>query len=337
MGKILKNLWVKVGFLSLPAKKVPFWGLSEYKNKAQLPGPLIEAKVNDSIRINLFNNYMNLAPIGEPVSLIFPGQENIKAKHWPSKWFKPAQPQYLNGKLISFIDFVEPANYDDQKMVTYQFRATKPGIYIYESGTRCEKQIQMGIYGTILIRPENYNQDRHSRYKTAYGVGTGSEFDVEKVMVLGEIDSVMHENISVNKSYDIMNFKPDCWLINGRSFPYTVNAENSSSQPYSSQIYCKVGDRVLLRIINASFNHHTFHFGGLVGRVIAEDSFSLVNSGLDASYETMGITLGAGESVDVILTPITSGDYYLYDREYNHLVNDDQFPGGMMTQLKVLI
>jgi len=37
--------------------------------------------------------------------------------------------------------------------------------------------------------------------------------------------------------------------------------------------------------------------------------------------------------VDVIITPTTTGEYYLCDREYNHLVNNEQFPGGMMTRL----
>lgn len=332
MGRVRQSLYVKTGNLSLPGKIIPFWGLSTFNKPPIIPGPKIEAIVGDIIKVRLFNRFWNSTPAGESVSLIFPGQENVMVKKWFYRRWRPVQPQYSEGKIVSFTNYLKPWEIG----IVYRFRANRPGIYLYESGTRPEKQKQMGIFGVLEIRPRGYNIPSHRNYKTAYGANTGSDYDVKKVLILGEIDSALHENVVSDENYDNLNYKPDWWTINGRSYPDTLNEDDTSSQPSGSQITCKVGERVLVRIINAGFKSHTFYFGGMVGRVVAEDSFPLMNSRMDATYEKAGVTLGAGQSTDVILTPTSPGEYFLFDRGYNYLVNDDQFPGGMMTKLKVL-
>jgi FtsP/CotA-like multicopper oxidase with cupredoxin domain len=336
MAIVTKYFWGKKAQLSLTGKPIPFWGLAPlFNSQAQVPGPIIESTVGDTIQVRLYNSFMNPAPIGEPISLTFPGQENVLVRQWPAGNSRLAQPQFADNKLISLTDFVESGDFYQFNALEYKFEATKPGIYLYESGTHAEKQIQMGMYGAILIRPIGYNTPDHSNFKTVYGADTRSRYDVEKILLLGDFDSVMHDTIVPNVYYDVLKFNPDFWVINGRCYPDTLNNDNNSSQPYGSQINCKAGDRVLLRIINPGFQNHTFYLGGFVGRVVAEDSFPLVRSGVDTTYEKTGISLGAGQSVDVIFTPSTPGEFYLYDREYNHLVNEDQFPGGMMTKLIV--
>ncbi|MFZ5634333.1 MAG: multicopper oxidase domain-containing protein [Bacillota bacterium] len=322
-----KNLWAKAGLLSFPGKTIPFWGFSSSaRGTPKLPGPIIEATVGDKIRIRLRND------IGEPVSIIFPGQDGIRAKFSDEWTFRPVQPRYSGGIIISLTDYLDAGT---TKYIEYAFRVTKPGIYLYESGTNPEKQIQMGLYGIILVRPFGYNLPFHPNYMTAYGAGTGSNYDVEKVLVLGEIDSVMHNDVIPAVYYDMLKYKPDCWLINGRSFPDTLGSDNNSSQPSGSGISCRVGQRVLLRVINAGYQNHTFYLGGLMGRVVAGDSFPLMTPEVDATYEKTGVTLGSGQSFDIVFTPAASGEFYLYDREYNHLVNNEQFPGGMMTRMQV--
>ncbi|MDK2821533.1 MAG: hypothetical protein PWP31_1498 [Clostridia bacterium] len=333
MATVAKILQVATGSLSLPGKIIPFWGFTDvFVGNPQNPGPLIQATVGDQLIVGLMHNYIKF--IGEPLSIIFPGQENVMVRKipWGPFIYEPVQPQYSLGKMISL------TNYLDEKqdiIIEYSFTATKPGIYLYESGTNPEKQIQMGLYGIIVVRPVGYNILDHHNHKTAYGAGTNSGYDLEKILVLSEIDSIMHNNVRPNVYYDMLKFKPDYWVINGRSFPDTISEDNTSSQPYGSQISCRVGQRVLLRIINAGFQNHTFYLGGLVGRVVAEDSFPLKTQSLDATYEKTGVTLGSGQRMDIILTPTTPGEYYLYDREYHHLVNNDQFPGGMMTRITV--
>ena len=54
-------------------------------------------------------------------------------------------------------------------------------------------------------------------------------------------------------------------------------------------------------------------------------------------YQTNSITLGGGESIDVILdaTDIPAGTYFLYSTNLDHLSNDAENFGGMMTEIVV--
>jgi hypothetical protein len=60
-------------------------------------------------------------------------------------------------------------------------------------------------------------------------------------------------------------------------------------------------------------------------------------AGNNTEYYTNSITLGGGESLDVILdatsTPV--GTYYLYSPNLDHLSNDAENFGGMMTEVHV--
>jgi hypothetical protein len=61
-------------------------------------------------------------------------------------------------------------------------------------------------------------------------------------------------------------------------------------------------------------------------------------AGNNMSYLTNSITLGGGESIDVILdtTGIPKGTYYLYTPNLDHLSNDAENFGGLMTEVHVI-
>jgi hypothetical protein len=71
-------------------------------------------------------------------------------------------------------------------------------------------------------------------------------------------------------------------------------------------------------------------------------------AGHNLYYKTNSITLGGGESLDVILdacrdratnggctTPVPSGTYYLYTPNLDHLSNDAENFGGLMTEVHI--
>ncbi|MGB9825725.1 MAG: ferroxidase, partial [Desulfofundulus sp.] len=237
-----------------------------------------------------------------------------------------------NGKMVSLTDYLAAGEIG---AIEYRFRALRPGAYLYESGTNSAKQVQMGLYGVIVVRPVGYHQPGHPNFRTAYGQNTASRHDIEKILVLGEIDSAMHKSVVPGAEYNLLDFRPDHWVINGRTFPASIAPDDDSSQPYGSAIRCRLGQRVLLRILNAGFQAHTLALGALTGRVIAEDAYPLKIGSSDATYEKTAVTVGPGQSLDLLVTPPYPGEFYIYDREYRHLVNDNQFPGGMMTKIAV--
>jgi len=46
-------------------------------------------------------------------------------------------------------------------LVTYTFVAGEPGTYQYHSGTQPDLQIEMGLYGTLIVRPASWNGPVH--------------------------------------------------------------------------------------------------------------------------------------------------------------------------------
>jgi hypothetical protein len=60
-------------------------------------------------------------------------------------------------------------------------------------------------------------------------------------------------------------------------------------------------------------------------------------AGQSLFYTTNSFNLGGGESVDLILdvTAIPQGTYFLYSTNLNHLNNNEQPFGGMLTEVVV--
>lgn len=313
---IVKDLWVKPGTIAMPdGAAIPIWGYAESASApAQLPGPMIEATVGDNIQVNLHNL------LNEPVSIIFPGQ-NIE----------PTPVKDADGKFISYTAHAQ--GYGDT--VSYNFTASRPGIFLYESGSSPEKQIQMGIYGIIIIRPADF-EPNDPILRTAYGVNTRSEFDVEQFLVLNEVDSQLHYKIVNSQPYSFHDYNPDYWTLNGRAYPHSIEPPDTSSQPYSSKITIKQGEKILIRCINAGFQHHNLRLDNLVARIVGMDSIPLNSNILDKTYQKNTITIASGESYDVIITASLPGKYLIYDRDYNHILNADSFPGGMMTLIEIV-
>ena len=61
------------------------------------------------------------------------------------------------------------------------------------------------------------------------------------------------------------------------------------------------------------------------------------DGGKNLYYNTNSVTLGGGESADVILdtTGVAPGTYFLYTTNLNYLSNNSEDYGGMMTEIVV--
>jgi hypothetical protein len=114
------------------------------------------------------------------------------------------------------------------------------------------------------------------------------------------------------------------------------------SQPLHSLITIdKTGgkSRALLRISDLSVTEFsTLATVGIPMTVIAQNARLLRDlSGNNLYYDTNSITVGGGESVDVILDAgnVPPGTYFLYSTNLDHLSNDAENFGGMMTEIVV--
>ena len=115
------------------------------------------------------------------------------------------------------------------------------------------------------------------------------------------------------------------------------------SQPLNSIIKIPAGGRALLRISDLDVTEfQTLASLGIPMQVIALNAKLLRDQeGHNMYYNTNSITLGGGESLDVILdasdkTKYPSGSvFYLYTPNLDHLSNDAENFGGLMTEVDV--
>ncbi|MBI5191638.1 MAG: multicopper oxidase domain-containing protein [Nitrospirae bacterium] len=239
----------------------------------------------------------------------------------------------------------------------YYYKAMDPGTYMYHCHVEVVEHMEMGMVGNLFVTPLQdgtaFDDPTDSVVKNftkfAYNDGDGTTgYDVDKLIQLGDFDSRFHDaSISVQPlPFDTLD--GDYHLINGRGYPDTinpdpiVNVDGNPYQPEDSLVTVTQGQRVLLRVSNLSATeYHTLRSLGIPMKVIGRDARILRTggdpAGTDLYYYTSSVTLGGGQSYDVLLdtTGVAPGTYFLYSRNLNDLNNKDERRGGMMTQIVV--
>jgi FtsP/CotA-like multicopper oxidase with cupredoxin domain len=221
----------------------------------------------------------------------------------------------------------------------------------------------------------------------AYNDGDGSTaYDVEYPLQMHGFDPNFHFVGMTFNPESFVDLKDKYFLLNGRSYPDTVGGYQCqagdtlpacaghsagdvvagpmqtqatdgtlhASQPMPAVINIPVGGRALLRISDLNVTEfHTLASIGIPMHVIGINARLLRDlDGTNMAYDTNSITLGGGESLDVILdacssraadgtcvnaaNTYTAGQkFYLYTPQLDHLSNDAENFGGMMTEVNI--
>jgi hypothetical protein len=184
----------------------------------------------------------------------------------------------------------------------------------------------------------------------AYNDGDGSTYyDVEYPIQIHGFDPNFHFVGMTFNPEGFSDMKDKYFLLNGRSYPdtvtpgpmQTVSADGVGhfSQPLPTKITLKAGQKALLRISDLDVTEYqTLASLGIPMKVIGYNAKLLRDqAGNNLYYTTNSITLGGGESLDVILdsTGVPTGTYYLYTPNLDHLSNDAENFGGLMTEVIV--
>jgi FtsP/CotA-like multicopper oxidase with cupredoxin domain len=186
----------------------------------------------------------------------------------------------------------------------------------------------------------------------AYNDGDGSTYyDVEYPLQIHGFDPNFHFVGMTFNPEGFADMKDKYFLLNGRSYPDTVTpgplATQSTdgsmhfSQPLPSIINIPAGKKALLRISDLDVSEYqTLASLGIPMRVIGYNAKLLRDqAGNNLYYTTNSITLAGGESLDVILdaTGLTTGQvFYLYTPNLDHLSNDAENFGGLMTEVHII-
>lgn len=203
--------------------------------------------------------------------------------------------------------------------------------------------------GTATTNP-NYGLPQ----KYAYNDGDGSTaYDVEYPIQIHGFDPNFHFVGMTFNPEMFVNMKDKFFLLNGRSYPDTMTpgpltTESSDgrshfSQPLPSIINIPAGGKALLRISDLDVQEmQTLASLGIPMHVIGYNAKLLRDQeGNNTDYYSNSITLGGGESLDVILDASNTSLYpsgsvfYLFTPQLDHLANDQENFGGLMTEVHI--
>ncbi len=247
----------------------------------------------------------------------------------------------------------------------YYYKIVDPGTYLYHCHVEATEHMQMGMIGNLYVLPKQNNTNvgaslpklpagkgttHQAGYKYAYNDGDGSTcYDVEAPIQVTGFDRNFHEQHIAVQPLPFAAMRDDYPMLNGRGYPDTIvpgwlPAPASSdyvrtSQKVTSLVTAKKGQRVLLRLSNVSETDiHSITVLGIPMRVVAKDARLLRGpTGKSLAYNTTSVRMGGGETTDVILdtTNVNPGTYLLYGTRLNHLSNDTQDYGGLMTEIVI--
>ncbi|MEW5829842.1 MAG: multicopper oxidase domain-containing protein [Chloroflexota bacterium] len=304
------NLNTRTGYVLTPDGNVVYmWGYSAGNNAFQHPSPVLCVNEGDTVTVILHNS------LPYDVSISFPGQENVFADG------QPVQPQFSAGVLTSLTN-VAPMNGGS---VTYTFVASRPGTFLYQSGTDPAIQVRMGLFGALIVRPAAgpyyvYN-DAASANTSEFNHAIGSE-----VMTLqSEIDPYLNQAVEQAVmagggpiSFNMANYHPRYWFVNGRGFPDTIAPNFASwlpSQPYGALVHIEPNSPAnplpyLERFLNVTSQATPFHPHGKNGLIIGQDGNPLRGSaGEDLSYETFALVSTSGQTYEALFRWYNKEDY----------------------------
>ena len=256
----------------------------------QLPGPTLVVKEGTTFTVTLTNSLPK--PAGN-TSILFPGLAVTTS-------CSAATPVGVAGVLTC--EAVPGGT------VTYTVTAAMgtAGTHAYYSGTQPDLQIEMGLFGAVIVTPAttyaNCTATEPGRvdYRQAASAYDHAStcYDREYLVQWSEMDPKIHQQVSDQlkqiaacasggqftcaTALDVVTepYHPNYFMINGRSMPDNMDtnyAPNYPNQPYNANPHMHPGELVLVRYIGQGHWQHPFHEHGNHVRVLARDAHLLVS------------------------------------------------------------
>ena len=287
------------------------WGYASGGGRMQYPGPTFIVNQGANITIRLRNQL----PV--PVSIVIPGQ-TVTASGG------------VQGLLTREVPASPTPGTTGPTTVIYRFTASQPGTYMYYSGTRSDLQVEMGLIGTIIVRPTGFSATTtcpasatpSTSCRKAYN-DPSTAYHREYLFVLSEADPLIHQqvafannNAALINQVDMTRRRATDWFINGRNFPDTMADAGVAwlpTQPYNCMPMMLPSEKVLIRMVSAGRDFHPLHTHGQNHLVVARDARLLSTNPTrvsppptpDLAVSDYSTTSVPGETVDAIWGPWT--------------------------------
>ena len=227
---------------------------------------------------------------------------------------------------------------------TYAFIAKNPGTHFYHRHVQPDVHVLMGLVGMLIIEP-----NRPGNLFSHLVPGAGRIQDLSKAamehyqreysLVYMDIDDRLnripaafkdHREIEkrMHREYDSTQRRPNIFLLNGRSFPFTLR---------DTPIKVASGERVKLRVLNAGARPIKLHTHGHHPTLTHLDGYP-VPAGMRVTRDVFD--LGAAQRIDLELRPGSDafyasgpGVWIMHDHTEHAVTNKGISPGGDITAI----
>jgi FtsP/CotA-like multicopper oxidase with cupredoxin domain len=222
-----------------------------------------------------------------------------------------------------------------------------PGANLFAEFANNSANVANG--GTTPAPPADTGATHAAGTHYAFNDGDGTTaYDVSYPIQIGSFDPDFHDASFGVQPLPFAGMRDRYFLFNGRGYPDTIDpgvlttvdplGNTQPSQPVSSLIQAAPNQRILLRISNLNVTQfNTIGTSGLQMEVVGLDARLLRDDdGNNMYYKTNSLTLGGGQSADVIITaPAAPGTYFVYTKNLDQLANDAENFGGQMTEIRI--
>ena len=228
---------------------------------------------------------------------------------------------------------------------TYAFTARNPGTFFYHCHVQPDVHVLMGLVGMLIIEPNRPNNNfthlvlgggrMPDLAKASLEEGYGREYSLVYMDIdarLNRIPAAYKDPREIEKrmhrEYDSTQRQPNIFLLNGRSFPFTLR---------DTPIEVNSDERVKLRILNAGARAMKLHTHGHHPTLTHLDGYP-VPEGMRYTRDVFDI--GAAQRVDLELRPGNDDVYasglrvwIMHDHTEQAVTNKGISPGGDVTAI----
>jgi FtsP/CotA-like multicopper oxidase with cupredoxin domain len=122
----------------------------------------------------------------------------------------------------------------------YQWKPRTSGTWLYQSHTGTPHDFEMGLFGLLIVDPAPDTLGRPLTFSN------GPSYDQEKIWILDDVDPLWHDRRHGAQAAD-RAFDPQYFLVNGI-------ANTQAAHHPDVAITAKAGEKVLIRLLNASYS-----------------------------------------------------------------------------------
>ncbi len=239
------------GIMTMPdGVEIPYWGFEDpvaAPGQKTFPSPMVRMREGEVAHVKL-ETLCDVVPAAPHTRSGIPN--GAFGRGWGSK----SAAQLAVQKRESYI---------------YQWQPRQAGTWLYQSHLSSARHFEMGLFGLLIVDPVPEADGLTRAYRG------GPAYNVERCWVLDDIDPDWHAGAELVSnapgSERERPFVPKYFLINGVPNTEAMNDERVA-------IDANAGDKVLIRLLNASFSLVRVKIEGLQGQIISVDGKALACS-----------------------------------------------------------